>query len=989
MKPKAPLDEGALARELSRCVSGPVRFDRGSRALYATDASNYRQVPIGVVLPDSGEDAVRAVEVCRRFGAPILTRGAGTSLAGQCCNVAVVLDFSRSLHRVLEVDPARRLARVEPGAILDDLRARAEEHGLTFGPDPATHAHCTLGGMIGNDSCGVHSVLARFEGEGGRTADNVAELEILTYDGVRMRVGATPELELERLAAEGGRRGQIYADLRALRNRYAKEIREKYPKIPRRVSGYNLPALLSENGFHLARALVGSEGTCVTVLEASLHLIPSPPARVLLVAGFPDVFTAAEAVPEVLEHRPVGLEGVDEGLVGDVRRGNLHPDGVALLPEGGGWLLIELGGATPPEAAERARILMEALARRRPAPSMRLLARPEEARRVWAVRESGLPATAHPPGRPLTWEGWEDSAVAPAKLGAYLRDQRRLWEKHGYQGDLYGHFGDGCVHTRLNFDLETREGIARFRAYLDEAADLVVSYGGTLSGEHGDGQARAELLPKMFGPALIEAFREFKRIFDPDGKMNPGKIVDPYPIVANLRLAGGRPRARPTHFSFPEDAGDLSRASLRCVGVGKCRAPTGGTMCPSFRVTGEERDSTRGRARLLFEMLRGEAIVDGWRSEEVREALELCLSCKACKSECPVGVDMASYRAEFFANYYRGRRRPRSAMVFGRIHRWARLASAVPRLANLLTQSPGISSLARAAAGIARERQIPAFASQTFRAWFSRRQPPVGLVARGPVLLWPDTFTNFFQPGIARAAVEVLEASGFRVEIPGRDLCCGRPLYDSGQLDTAQHLLRDVLAVLREPIRAGVPLVVLEPSCAAVFRDELQNFFPRDDDARRLGRQTLLLSGFLRGEGLPPATRPNGAALIQAHCHEAALFGTSDTAALLEAQGFTCRVLDSGCCGMAGGFGFEQGERHAVSVRCAERVLAPEVRRAPPEAWIVADGFSCREQIRQLAGRKAAHVAELLRDVLPPRPGAGAPRRSLDLPAGALAVPRP
>ncbi len=953
----------SLERELSRTVAGEVRFDEAARALYATDASNYRQVPIGVVLPQSAEDALAAVAICRRFGTPVLTRGAGTSLAGQCCNVAVVLDFSRHMGRVLEVDPPRRLGRVEPGAVLDDLRRAAEAHGLTFGPDPATHSHCTLGGMIGNDSCGVHSVLARFEGEGGRTADNVAELEVATYDGERMRVGRTSEEDLARIVAEGGRRAEIYRDLARLRDLYASRIREKFPRIPRRVSGYNLPALLPENGFHVARALVGSEGTCVAVLEATLHLIPSPPFRVLLVAGFPDVFAAADAVPAVLEHRPAGLEGFDDGLVEDTRRAGLHADGIALLPEGRGWLLVELGGRTAGEAEGKARRLSEALSRVRPAPATRLFTSPEAARKIWEVRESALPATAHPPGRPLTWEGWEDSAVAPERLGAYLRDQRRLWERHGYRGDLYGHFGDGCVHTRLDFDFETPEGVRRFRAYLDEASDLVLSYGGSLSGEHGDGQSRGELLPKMFGAELAEAFREFKRIWDPEGRMNPGKLVDANPIVADLRLAGGRPgKTERTVFRFPEDGGDFSRAALRCVGVGKCRRPEGGTMCPSFRSTGEEMHSTRGRARLLFEMLRGETIRGGWRSEEVKEALDLCLACKACKTECPVGVDMASYKAEFLSHYYRGRRRPRSAWIFGGIHRLARLASRAPAAANFLTQTPGLSGLAKAAAGIAPGRQIPAIAGQTFRSWFERRACPPKPGGRRRVLLWPDTFTNFFQPEVGRAAVEVLESVGFAVEIPPRDACCGRPLYDFGLLQPAQHLLREVFSSLSAPLSEGVPVVVLEPSCASVFRDEALNLFPQDENARRLSQQTVLLAAFLEKNAQDLALpRPSGRALVQTHCHERALFGTEDQARVLSRLGLEPRILDAGCCGMAGAFGFERGEKYRVSVACAELRLLPEIRASDPEDLLLADGFSCREQIRQLSGRHALHLAQALR----------------------------
>jgi len=948
-----------LEAALRKRIRGEVRFDSKSRALYSTDSSNYRQVPIGVVLPRDIPDVLETLDLCRKFGAPVLARGGGTSLAGQCCNVAVVLDLSRHVNRVIAIDAERRTARFEPGAILDDLRRAAAVHGLTFGPDPATHEHCTLGGMIGNDSCGVHSVMAAFEGEGARTADQIVEMDVVTGDGLRLTVGKTSETDLERIIAEGGRRGRIYSDLKALRDEHAHLIRARFPDIPRRVSGYNLPYLLPENGFHVARALVGSEGTCVTVLEATALLIPNPKARSLLVAGFADVAAAADHVTAVLAHRPIGLEGIDERLVEDAWAIGLHPRDSTLLPEGGGWLLIEFGGESKAESDEKALRLAGALSRT--ARGVKLYRDPAEEWQVWRVREAALGATAHVPGKPLTWEGWEDSAVPPARLGGYLRDLRALYEKHGYEGDFYGHFGQGCVHTRIDFDLETKEGLAKFRAFLDEAADLVVSYGGSLSGEHGDGQARAELLPKMFGPELVEAFRRFKRIWDPEGRMNPGKVVDAYAITDNLRLATGhKSDPLPTQFSYRDDAGSFPRALLRCVGMGKCRRPAGGTMCPSYMVTREEEHSTRGRARLLFEMLRGETITTGWKSEEVRGALDLCLACKGCKSDCPVGVDMATYKAEFLSHYWKGRLRPRSAFAFGLVHRWARLAARAPRLANALTQTPGLSTLARAAAGMAPERTIPILARQTFRAWFLRRGP---VKAGGPrVLLFPDTFNNFFHPETARAGVEVLEAAGFRVTIPGSDLCCGRPLYDFGMLDLARRTLRELLDGLRGEIRAGVPVVVLEPSCAAVFRDELPGLFPDDADARTLSGQTFVLAEFLvkKAPGFLPR-RLARRAILQGHCHQRAIMTMTDEEELLRRMGLDVTTPEPGCCGMAGSFGFERGDHYDVSMACAERALLPEIRRAPPETLVIADGFSCREQIVQGTGRESLHLAEVLR----------------------------
>lgn len=944
-----------LEQALTRAVRGDVRFDAGSRALYATDASNYRQIPIGVVVPRDIEDIAAAVAVCREHDVPVLPRGGGTSLAGQCCNVAVVLECSRYMNRIVEIDPERQRARVEPGVILDVLRAAAERHHLTFGPDPATHSRCTLGGMIGNNSCGVHSITA------GKTVDNVESMEILTYDGVRMTVGATSEPELEAAVREPGRRGEIYRGLRDIRDRYTSQIRERYPDIPRRVSGYNLDELLPERGFHVARALVGSEGTCVTVLEATLRLVHSPQARVLLVIGYPDVFRAADQVPEIMASGVIGLEGFDDVLVAAMRAKDLNPRELDLLPPGGGWLLAEFGADTVEQAEAQARALQARLAGAADSAQARLFVDPGAQRQIWRVREAALGATAFVPGQPKLWEGWEDAAVRPDRLGAYLRDFRALLTSYGYTGAFYGHFGHGCVHTRNNFDLATREGIAKYRRFVDEATDLVLRYGGSISGEHGDGQSRGELLPKMFGEELVGAFREFKRLWDPRGKMNPGKLVDANRLDENLRLgAGYAAPALDTHFRFHEDHGSFADATLRCVGVGECRRLHGGTMCPSYMVTLEEQHSTRGRAHLLFEMTRGEIIRDGWKSEEVREALDLCLACKGCKGDCPVGVDVATYKAEFLSHYYERRLRPRHAYAFGLIHRWAPLAALAPRLANFVTHAPGFSAIAKALAGIASEREIPWFAREPFQTWAHRNRP--ALTQAPDVILWPDTFNNYLLPETARAAVTVLESAGFHVHIPQQRLCCGRPLYDYGMLDTARSILRDVMRKLRdEP--AGVPIVVLEPSCAAVFRDELIHLFPDNAEALTLSRRVLLLSEFLTRHA--PAFRPAlaGQAIVHAHCHHKALMRKDDEHAVLQATGLETRVLDSGCCGMAGAFGFEK-EHYQISMKVGERVLLPAVRAAG-SALVVADGFSCREQIRQGTGRRALHLAEVLERAVP------------------------
>jgi FAD/FMN-containing dehydrogenase/Fe-S oxidoreductase len=949
----------ALAEDIRRGIEGEVRFDPGSRALYATDASNYRQVPIGVVIPRSREDVIATIAACRRHGAPVLARGGGTSLAGQGCNVAVVMDMSKYLNRIVDIDPVAKTARVEPGVVLDHLREAAERFHLTFAPDPATHTHNTLGGMIGNNSCGPHSVMA------GRTSDNVLELEIVTYEGVRMRVGATDEAQLARIVADAGPQADIYRRLKELRDEYADQIRARFPKIPRRVSGYNLDDLLPENGFHVARALVGSEGTCVTVLEATVRLVDSPPVRSLLVLGYPDICAAADHAAQLLEWGPTALEGIDQGLVSDMQLSGIHPDDAKLLPEGKGWLLLEFGGQSKLEADDKARALMAHLRAQAGPPSMRLFDDKDQERKIWGVRESSLGATAHVPHKRLTWEGWEDSAVPPEKLGDYLRDFLALLKKYRYRGDVYGHFGQGCLHVRIDYELRTAQGIRRFHDFVGEAAEMVARFGGSLSGEHGDGQSRAEFLPKMFGADLMHAFHRFKTIWDPAWKMNPGKVVLPYKQTENLRLGTDyNPPQVMTFFKYLDDDGDFGRTSLRCVGVGECRRANKGTMCPSYRATGEEQHSTRGRARLLFEMLHGDVIQGGWRDAAVADAMHLCLSCKGCKGDCPVSVDMATYKAEFHAHYYKGRLRPRSAYAFGLIDRWARLASRMPGMVNFLTQTRGFAALAKALAGVAPERRIPEFASVTFRQWFARR--PVPNTGAVPVLLWPDTFNNYFDPPVLQAGVAVLEAAGYRVVLPLEPLCCGRPLYDPGMLELAQRRLRRILDTLRAPIRQGMPLIGLEPACVSVFRDELLNLFPHDQDARRLQQQTYLLSEFLESEAahfvLPTLHEK---ALVHGHCHHKAVLKMDAEEAVLKRLQLDFQLLDSGCCGMAGGFGFEK-DKYAISMRIGELVLLPAVRQAPPRTIIIANGYSCREQIAQTTERRALHLAQVIEQALAP-----------------------
>lgn len=953
----SPAERQHLASALEKKIEGEVRFDDGSRALYATDLSMYRHVPIGVVVPRSEDDVIHTVRICRERGVPVLSRGCGSSLAGQTCNVAVVIDFSKYLNRILELNPGKHYAWVEPGVICDTLRDAAEEYSQTFAPDPATHQYCTLGGMIGNNSCGAHTVM------GGKTAENVEELDILTYDGLRMTVGATSERELEKIIRQGGRRGEIYAKLKEIRDRYAGLIRDRFPKIPRRVSGYNLDQLLAENHFQVARALVGTEGTCVTVLRAKVRLMHSPPAKAMIVLAYNDIFHAADHAAELRELGPVALEALQKHVIENEIKKGKDISGAKYLPEADTWVLVEFGGDTPSEAAGRARAAMEKIrARDHDHIAMRLLTDQTEQKEVWHVRESGVGASRLP-GEEDAWPSWEDSAVAPENLGNYLREFYKLVGKFGYKMTIFGHFGDGCMHTRITFNPKTVAGVKHYRDFITEAAHLVVRFGGSLSGEHGDGQARAEMLPVMFGSELVQAFREFKSAWDPHWRMNPGKIVDPYPLDQNLRFGPDyAPKPVLTWFKFPDDQGSLALATERCFGVGKCRSLDGGTMCPSFQATREEMHSTRGRAHLLNEMLRGEELGGGWKNEHVKDALDLCLSCKGCKHDCPVSVDMATYKAEFLSHYYEGGARPVTSYAFGMIDRWAAMASKAPALANLFTQTPGLAQLAKSLAGLSQHRPIPVLAPQTFKDWFVKRARNQRDRGYRKIILWADTFNNYFLPHTAQAAVEVLEDAGYSVEVPRQHLCCGRPLYDYGMLAEAKQYLETILAALKPAILAGTPVVFLEPGCASVFRDELPNLMAHSEDAIRLSKQTVLLSELLTREGYRAPTLQRKA-LVHMHCHHKSLFKDHAEQELIQRMGLDAEVLDSGCCGMAGSFGYE--ERHYdISMKIGERVLLPRVRQASRDTLIIANGFSCREQIQQGTPRRAMHIAEVLQMAL-------------------------
>jgi FAD/FMN-containing dehydrogenase/Fe-S oxidoreductase len=945
------VSHASLERELRRVIEGEVRFDRGTAAIYSTDASNYRQVPVGVVIPRHEEDVARAMHLARENFVPILARGGGTSLAGQTCNTALVLDFSKYMNGIHHVDRNLGLAVIQPGVVQAHLNTALAPYGLFFAPDPSTKDRCTVGGMIGNNSCGAHSAAH------GKTSENLLALDVLLYDGTRLKLGPVTDADFDATVAAGGRTAELYQQLRGITTRYGDLVRSRFPKIPRRVSGYNLDELLPENGFNLARALVGSEGTLGITLSATVRAVPRPKQLVLVTLGFSDVYVAADAVPWILEHHPEALEGFDQQLVDFGKTKGL--DAVRLLPTGCAFLVVELGGATLDEARGRGDTLMQHAKREPACTGSTLLIDPIERDSVWRLRESGLGSGAPRPGFPRTWPGAEDVAVAPAKLGAYLRRFNQLLEKRQLRVSIYyGHFGQGCVHCRVTFDMMSPEGVAVFRATMEELGDLVGEFGGSISGEHGDGIGRSELLPRMFGADVIPAFGEFKHAFDPDGRMNPGSIVQPHPLDSHLKLGPNyHPLQIPTHFDFSADGG-LVGAALRCVGVGKCRKTDAGTMCPSYMATREELHSTRGRARVLFEALNG-ALPGGFTDDAVHDALDLCLSCKSCKTECPAAVDMAMYKAEFLSHYHQQHRRPLIAHALGRINEWAALASHAPGLVNSLSRSFLARPMKRAL-GIHPKRDLPRFAKQTFRAWFGGRNGAAD--SRPEVVLFPDTFNNFYDPEVAIAGTHVLESAGFRVTIPQSQICCGRPLYDQGMLDLAKQRLREAMRVLGPYVERGVPIVGLEPGCILTFRDELPKLFPGDPVAQALAEGTFMLDEFLARKA-PAYTPPpyQGHALLHGHCHQKAISGLKHETALLgRISGLQVEVLDAGCCGMAGAFGYET-DHYEISKTLAERVLVPAIQRSEPGTIVISDGFSCRSQVRHFRpDTRVMHLAQVL-----------------------------
>ncbi|MEV0029052.1 FAD-binding and (Fe-S)-binding domain-containing protein [Nocardia sp. NPDC050793] len=948
-------------------VDGEVDASPRRRAEYSSDASNYRVPPTAVVFPRTDSDVAETLNFAREHGLPVTARGAGTSVAGNAIGPGLVLDFSSHMNRIVRIDPDRRTARVQPGVVLSALQSAARSHGLRLGPDPSTQNRCTLGGMIGNNACGPRAVAW------GRTSDTVRELRILDGTGTERVLANDP-------AAVPGLAEFTRSNLAVLRTDLG--------RFERQASGYGLEHLLPERGSSLAKSFVGSEGTCGLLLDAEVELVELPRATVLTVLGYPDIATAADDVAAVMACAPIAVEGIDARLVDVVRA---HVGSVPELPRGDGWLFVETTGANAAEALAVA----ETLCRTTHALDNRIVTDAAATAALWRIRADGAGLAGRTAdGRPA-WPGWEDSAVPPEHLGAYLRDFAELTAQHGVDGLLYGHLGDGCIHVRL--DLPITEAPRRFRAFVFDAAELVMRYGGSLSGEHGDGRARSELLSVMYSPEALAAFAGYKALFDPDDVLNPGVLVEPRPVDADLRVAGLPRVPAAGGFAFPHDDGDIGTAVHRCVGVGKCRADSsaaGGFMCPSYLATADEKDSTRGRARVLQEVVRGEL---PWSAPAVAESLDLCLSCKACRSDCPAGVDMATYKAEALYRRYRRRPRPLDHYVLGWLPRWLGPASRIPRAANAIAGVDRLRRIGLRAAGIDPRRDIPRLADRPFRrterarALLSfERTPALGnplsaasadassdntaptgtAIARDDasntdtrppvdVLLWVDTFTDAFDPDIAQAAVTLIESLGHRVRIPRRRVCCGLTWISTGQLDGARAKLRATVVELDEHVRAGGIVVGLEPSCTAVLRADLPELLADDPRAAPTAAAVRTLAEFLAGHpDWRPPSRPDAEVVVQPHCHQHSVVGFDADRRVLTRTGAKVTEV-SGCCGLAGNFGMQKGH-YDISVAVAGNGLLPALRDAAEDAIFLADGFSCRTQSAELTGRPGRHLAQFL-----------------------------
>ena len=951
MTETSAVEAPAVEARLREVLGERVRADLGSRALFTSDASLYRILPTLVVEPRDIDELTAVVRICGETGTPVHMRGAGTSIAGNALGAGAVV-ATRSLARILELNPTEGYAVVEPGVVLDDLNAAAAAHGLRVGPDPSTHSRCTLGGMIGNNACGSHSVIW------GTTAQNILGLDVIRSDSTHVRLVSPGAPERPADPEWPKLDGPLAYDLRAFTAIHEERIRSELPSWPRRVSGYALDWLLPERGPDHAKALVGTEGTCAVVARAVVRLVRPPATRALLVLGFEDDIVGADTVPSLLTAEPFTVESLSAELLA---LAHTQAEDVG-LPDGGAWLMVEARADDPAGARAHAERLAHSIGRTLEADDVRFIEDAPTLAALWKIREDGAGYSARFADGTKGWPGFEDSAVPPERLGAYLTELRTLLTEHEMQAISYGHYGEGCIHLRVGFGLDRPDGAGRYARFMSDAADLVVRHGGSLSGEHGDGRSRGPLLERQFSPELIAAFAEFRGAWDPVGVLNPTIIVDPPGVTDDLRATAPTLLRTTTVQSFSEDDGDFRSAAERCIGVGRCVSAQGAAlMCPSFRATRDEQHSTRGRARLLQEMTAGSLAQDGWRSDAVRDALDLCLACRGCVSECPTGVDMTSYKAEFLDHHYRRRLRPLSHYSLGWLPLWLKLTARVPRLVNAVTRSRLTRRVFARAAGIAPSRGIPPIARRTFtRDWRPRPRPDA---PHGRVVLWPDTYNDHLTPEVSHDAARVLEAAGFEVVVPKRWVCDGLTWHSTGQLGMARRVLGRSLGA--PELGGDEPIVVLEPSVATMLQADLPELLPDDPRADRLARRVTTFAEILDGVEYvapPPATKARPA-ISQPHCHQQAVLGLDADRRVCERAGIAIGEELKGCCGLAGNFGAEAGHEE-VSQAVAELALVPALD-ADPQAPLLADGFSCRTQIESLSGRQARHLAEVLAERLP------------------------